>query len=104
MAEIQFFKHCTRGLYKAFIFVIGNNCPTCLFSEVHENKLYRGLIHLIHYQCEIEVPLKKKKTMQPSLNDVEEDWERTVVQLEVVVTPRPDEVHSTCNCRGAYVH
>ena len=20
------------------------------------------------------------------------------------VTPRPDEVHSTCNCRGAYVH
>ena len=21
-----------------------------------------------------------------------------------IVTPRPDEVHSTCNCRGAYVH
>ena len=20
------------------------------------------------------------------------------------VTPRPDEVHSTCNCRGTYVH
>ena len=20
------------------------------------------------------------------------------------VTPRPDEIHSTCNCRGAYVH
>ena len=20
------------------------------------------------------------------------------------VTPRPDEVHSTCNCKGAYVH
>ena len=20
------------------------------------------------------------------------------------VTPRPDEVHSTCNCMGAYVH
>ena len=22
----------------------------------------------------------------------------------VVVTPRPDEVHSTCNCRDTYVH
>ena len=22
----------------------------------------------------------------------------------MVVTPRPDEVHSTCNCRDAYVH
>ena len=21
-----------------------------------------------------------------------------------VVTPHPDEVHSTCNCKGAYVH
>ena len=21
-----------------------------------------------------------------------------------IVTPRPDEVHSTCNCKGAYVH
>ena len=20
------------------------------------------------------------------------------------VTPRPDEVHNTCNCKGAYVH
>ena len=20
------------------------------------------------------------------------------------VTPRPDELHSTCNCRGAYMH
>ena len=20
------------------------------------------------------------------------------------VTPHPDEVHSTCNCKGAYVH
>ena len=20
------------------------------------------------------------------------------------VTPRPDEMHSTCNCKGAYVH
>ena len=20
------------------------------------------------------------------------------------ITPRPDEVHSTCNCKGAYVH
>ena len=24
--------------------------------------------------------------------------------LSSCVTPRPDEVHSTCNCRGAYVH
>ena len=22
----------------------------------------------------------------------------------IIVTPRPDEVHSTCNRRGAYVH
>ena len=24
--------------------------------------------------------------------------------LERIVTPRPDEVHNTCNCKGAYVH
>ena len=24
--------------------------------------------------------------------------------LEVDVTPRPDEVHSICNCRGIYEH
>ena len=24
--------------------------------------------------------------------------------LSTDVTPRPDEVHSTCNCRGAYVY
>ena len=24
--------------------------------------------------------------------------------LAQLVTPRPDDVHSTCNCRGAYVH
>ena len=23
---------------------------------------------------------------------------------EVFVTPHPDEVHSTCNCKGAYVY
>ena len=22
----------------------------------------------------------------------------------IFVTPRPDEVHSTCNCKGTYVH
>ena len=22
---------------------------------------------------------------------------------KVIVTPRPDEVHSTCNCKGAYM-
>ena len=26
------------------------------------------------------------------------DWDKTNV------TPHPDEVHSTCNCKGAYVH
>ena len=24
--------------------------------------------------------------------------------VKIVLTPCPDEVHSTCNCRGAYVH
>ena len=26
------------------------------------------------------------------------------ILLNKDVTPRPNEVHSTCNCRGAYVH
>ena len=25
-------------------------------------------------------------------------------RLYVLVTPRSDEVHSTCNCRGTYMH
>ena len=29
---------------------------------------------------------------------------RNVLKEERFVTPRPDEVHSTCNCKGAYVH
>ena len=29
---------------------------------------------------------------------------RNVLKGGGFVTPRPDEVHSTCNCRGAYVH
>ena len=24
--------------------------------------------------------------------------------LPLIITPCPDEVHSTCNCRGTYVH
>ena len=24
--------------------------------------------------------------------------------VKIVLTPRLDEMHSTCNCRGAYVH
>ena len=24
--------------------------------------------------------------------------------LTTTVTPHPDEVHSTCNCKGVYVH
>ena len=27
-----------------------------------------------------------------------------VIIFMLSVTPRPDEVHSTCNCKGAYVH
>ena len=29
---------------------------------------------------------------------------RNVLKGGGFVTPRPDEVHSTCNCKGAYVH
>ena len=29
---------------------------------------------------------------------------RNVLNEEGFVTPCPDEVHSICNCRGAYVH
>ena len=29
---------------------------------------------------------------------------RNVLKEGGFVTPRPDEVHSTCNCRGAYVN
>ena len=29
---------------------------------------------------------------------------RNVLKEGRFVTPRPDEVHSTCNCKGAYVH
>ena len=29
---------------------------------------------------------------------------RNVLKKGGFVTPRPDEVHSTCNCKGAYVH
>ena len=29
---------------------------------------------------------------------------RNVLKEEGFVTPRPDEMHSTCNCKGAYVH
>ena len=34
-------------------------------------------------------------------------WQATFIfcfSIEISVTPRPDEVHSTCNCRDAYVH
>ena len=29
---------------------------------------------------------------------------RNVLKERGFVTPRPEKVHSTCNCRGAYVH
>ena len=29
---------------------------------------------------------------------------RNVLKEGGFVTPRPDEVHNTCDCRGAYVH
>ena len=29
---------------------------------------------------------------------------RNVLKNGGFVTPRPDEVHSTCNCKGAYLH
>ena len=29
---------------------------------------------------------------------------RNVLKEGGFITPRPDEVHSTCNCKGAYVH
>ena len=29
---------------------------------------------------------------------------RNVLKEGGFVTPRPDEVHCTCNCKGAYVH
>ena len=29
---------------------------------------------------------------------------RNVLKDGGFVTPRPDEMHSTCNCKGAYVH
>ena len=29
---------------------------------------------------------------------------RNVLKEEGFVTPRPEKVHNTCNCRGAYVH
>ena len=29
---------------------------------------------------------------------------RNVLKVGGFVTPRLDEVHSTCNCKGAYVH
>ena len=29
---------------------------------------------------------------------------RNVLKEGRFVTPRPDEVHSTCSCKGAYVH
>ena len=29
---------------------------------------------------------------------------RNVLKEGGFVTPRPDEVHSTCNCKGAYLH
>ena len=29
---------------------------------------------------------------------------RNVLKEGGFVTPSPDEVHSTCNCKGAYVH
>ena len=28
----------------------------------------------------------------------------TIKEGNVAVTPRSDEVHSTCNCRGTYMH
>ena len=35
---------------------------------------------------------------------VESELARVQNALTVSVTSRPDEVHSTCNCKGAYVH
>ena len=32
------------------------------------------------------------------------DLSRNLAPYSIPVTPRPDEVHSTCNCNGAYVH
>ena len=29
---------------------------------------------------------------------------RNVLKERGFVTPRPDDMHSTCNCRGAYMH
>ena len=29
---------------------------------------------------------------------------RNVIKEGEFVTPRPEKVHSTCNCKGAYVH
>ena len=30
-------------------------------------------------------------------------YNENILRTETV-TPHPDEVHSTCNCKGAYVH
>ena len=34
----------------------------------------------------------------------EEEKKSKFGTLIFVVSPRPDEVHITCNCKGAYVH
>ena len=37
-----------------------------------------------------------KDNKEPLVPQQKLEWE--------IVTPRPDEVHNTCNCKGAYVH
>ena len=62
----------------------------------------RGFLPMCH-------GISLSKTQCPTMQDERDHMSKipyasAIGSIMYAVTPRPDEVHSKCNCKGAYVH
>ena len=107
LAQIQRTQKTLNSYYKKSFQRIPNRCSMCFqksFSRtVFKNKSQVGLESLLQKTI-FEVPVVQvtssfnvHKVGDPMVAD---HWFRQIEN----VTPRPDEVHSTCNYKGAYMH
>ena len=63
--------------------------------------------NLTYEETPLQILDRKEQVLRSKVIPLKLVWSfrgRNVLKKGGFVTPRPDEVHNTCNCKGAYVH
>ena len=61
-------------------------------------------VETLEKSLHVSSPLGTRVSVDMICQDCELEISGILLTVDLSVTPHPDEVHSTCNCKDAYVH